>query len=201
MSAAPLRGGLTQALDLVSNSSSDPQAFANQLIALLGGHEAARKLLNESHEEIARRWDQDASLMGRILRAHLFVEHYLARYLSVRNPNLGSTNEARLTFAQKVALADRSDPTVSHLIAGVTRLNKVRNRLAHTLNAEVTAEDRDVFLSIGMFTALRDALAQPNIPSMEPIDVLEDFARHAGLAYASASDPHRTLWAQALAAN
>ena len=185
----------------MNNPSGDPQSFAIRLIDLLGGREAARKLLDESHEEIARRWDQDASLMGRILRAHLFVEHYLARYLSVRNPNLGPIDDARLTFAQKVALADRSDATVSHLMTGVARLNKVRNRLAHTLNAEVTTEDRDVFLSIGMFTALRDALAQPDVPSMEPIDVLEDFARHADLAYASASDPNRALWAQALAAN
>jgi hypothetical protein len=185
----------------VNKLSSDSQSFAIRLIELLGGREAARKLLDESHEERSRHWDQDTTGMGRILRAHLFVEHYLARYLSVRNPNMGPIDDARLTFAQKVALVDRSDPTVSYLTTGVARLNKVRNRLAHTLTTEVTPEDRDVFLSIRMFTALRDRLAEPNVPRMEPIDVLEDFARHAGLAYASASDPHRALWAQALAAN
>ena len=184
----------------MSEAPVQPQIFARRLIALYGGHEAARHALYRSFDEMAQRWNQDALLIGRILRSHLFVEYYLTRYLAVRNPALGELDSARLSFAQKVSLADRSDASVSYLIPGVAQLNKIRNRLAHTLRADVSEEDSAVFLGIDMFRALRDALAEPGTPSLAPIDVLEDFARHAGIAFGSASSPERQLWAKALSA-
>jgi hypothetical protein len=175
-----------------------PSEVAKRLIALYGGIESARRSFEKAHRELSERWNQDAKLIGRLLRAHLFVEHFLAIYLSASNPNLGNPDLARLSFSQKLALAVRPDGHLAYLIPGIRRLNKVRNRIAHTLSASVTTSDRDVFLGIALFKELRDALAAPEIPSDEPVEVLEAFARHAGTTLASAASPDAPLWRKAL---
>lgn len=184
-----------------STSPSDPpqaERFAKRLIELYGGREAARESLARQYAVIAHKWNQNTEPLGRILRAHLFVEHYLTRLLVTRNPRLGSPGEARLTFQQKVALVGNVGPDLRELLPGLRRLNAVRNRLVHTLRASVSVEDADVFLSIAPFRALRDALAEPSVPSTVPLDILEDFARHAGITLEAASNPDRELWAEAV---
>jgi hypothetical protein len=84
------------------------------------------------------------------------------------------------------------------LVPGLRRLNKIRNRLAHTLNTSVTNEDRDLLLLIELFRALRDALASPAVASVEPADVQESFAQHAGMALNAAADPWAGFWIKAI---
>jgi hypothetical protein len=180
-------------------SLPDPRTYAAHLIEALGGHEAARKKLDVQFEYIASRWNQDANLIGRLLRSHLFVEHFLTQYLSARNPNLGDVELARLSFAQKIALADRPNTTEAYLFTGIRHLNRVRNRVAHTLTSGLTDSDRDVFLGVPYFRELRDALAAPRVPSPHPIDVLEDFARHAGIMLAVSVSPDAEIWKKSLA--
>lgn len=182
----------------MTNDSANSEKAAIRVIALHGGREAFLAHSTAQVDDLNARWNQNSALMGSILRAHLFVEHYLERYLQTRNPNLGNIDSARLSFAQKAALLDQKDASTSYLVPGIRRLNRIRNRLAHNLSASVTAEDRDVFLSIGLFRALRDALAAPATPSAEPIDVLEAFAQHAGMALQGASDPKAGYWVQAM---
>jgi hypothetical protein len=175
---------------------SSSQTFAKRLLGLYGGRQNASEALERRFRAIAERWDQDAGTIGRILRAHLFVEHYLTRYLQARNPMLPDIARARLSFAQKMALVGTSDRSVAHLAHGLERLNQVRNRIAHTLKAEVTLTDSRIFLSIGIFREMRRTLAAPGKPSDEPITVLDDFARHAGIMLEAASSPDRELWAK-----
>jgi hypothetical protein len=149
---------------------------------LLGGREKAVQATDADLEELNRRWAQDTGTIGRILRAHLFVEHFLTEYLQAKNPNLGSLDDARVTFAQKVALVDESRQEVAYLLPGIRRLNAIRNRIAHSLRAEVTQDDADAFSRIEPFTALRNALAKgsEHPVSSDPLDILEAFALHAG---------------------
>jgi len=97
----------------MSTSSLDPEEVARELIALLGGKEKAFALFEADHARVVAVWEQDTVAIGRILRAHLFVEHFLEAYLARRNPDLGSLDSARLTFAQKAALVGDSDRTVA----------------------------------------------------------------------------------------
>ena len=177
---------------------TDPQVFVKRLLDLYGGRDKAFEQLDRRFRAFAERWDQDAGTIGRILRAHLFVEHYLTQYLQVTNPNLPDVGGARLSFAQKVALLGATDRSVAHLPSGLQRLNKVRNRLAHTLKAEVSLEDSQSLLSIDLFREMRKASAAPQSPSDDPLTVLEDFAKHAGTMLESASCPESKLWADAL---
>ncbi len=180
-------------------SSFDASKVARRVIELCGGHDAAWKHFAQSFESIQSRWNQDIVNIGRILRAHLFVERFLTSFLQKKNPGLNDLDSARLSFAQKVALLPASGTTVSYLIPGIRHLNKVRNRLAHTLQAQVSEEDRTLFLSVDLFRAVRIARDAPKTPSDIPIDVLEEFGAHAGMMLDAAISPDGELWAQALA--
>lgn len=75
-------------------------------IELLGGADRASEKTDREFGEMVERWGQDVDAIGRILRAHLYVEHYLTDYIQHANPRLGSTAKARLSFNHKLALFD-----------------------------------------------------------------------------------------------
>ena len=137
--------------------------------------------------------------IGRILRAHLHVEYYLTEFLRHTNPQLGDLDEARVTFNQKVTLLQRNDARIGYVISGMRHLNKIRNRLAHNLEATVTEEDANVFLQ-GLFKAFRDegAKASGTQLSTAPIDVLEEFAEFASALLHGPSEQHSKAFAQAM---
>lgn len=180
-------------------SDFDASKVAKRVIELCGGHDVAWERFDREFAKIQARWSQDVVSIGRILRAHIFVEHFLAVYLQKKNPGLGDVDSARLSFAQKLALLPPSGTTISYLIPGIQHLNKVRNRLAHTLQAQVSEEDRAVFLSVALFRELRIARDAPKTPSAVPIDVLEEFGAHAGMMLDAAISPEADLWRIAIA--
>ena len=159
---------------------------AQKVVELLGGPKEATKLMEEEFDEVNRRWSQNTDTIGRILRAHLFVEHFLSAHLQAANPQLGSLDKVRLTFAQKVALLDPLDSRISEVRPGVMHLNAIRNRLAHRLDVSVTEADMRVFLQAPYFASLRLEGAKPGVPPSDPLEVLEAFAK-----YAAASFSHR----------
>lgn len=179
-------------------SDFDAKKVARRVIELAGGHTAAFEHFDQGFRIIQERWNQDVVGIGRILRAHLFVEHFLTAFLQKKNPALGDLDSARLSFAQKLALLPASGTSVSYLVPGIRQLNKVRNRLAHSLQAQVTEDDRSIFLAIELFRELRNERDKPKHPSMIPIDVLEQFGAHAGMMLDAAISPDATLWAQAI---
>lgn len=161
-------------------SLPDPGRLAKRTVELLGGPEKARELIHREFDEMERRWNQDVQSMGRILRAHLYVEHYLTEYIEKANPRLGSLAEARIGFAQKVELLDPNDSRIADVVPGIKRLNAIRNRLAHRLTASVTSEDAACFLQAKYFKAMREEGAKPNVPSQDLLNILEQFAQYAG---------------------
>ena len=135
----------------------------------------ADKLRRES--EFLAVWNQDAARVGRVLRAHLVVEHFLTEYIAAANPNLGSLNDARLGFAQKVELLGVSNSVLVMLTPGLKRLNQVRNRLAHRLSVEVTSDDLNAFLAIPLVRAVQAVKTRRSKnPRHDPLKVLEEFA-------------------------
>src|SRR5687767_6398196 len=80
------------------------EAFSERLLQIYGGKEAFLASSERLIEEVGTRWAQETDAAGRILRAHLFVEHFLDGAIKARNPNLGSLSEARVSFNQKVEL-------------------------------------------------------------------------------------------------
>lgn len=158
---------------------NDMQRLVERTIELLGGAERFKQVTDAELMDMRNRWELDVTNIGRILRSHLYVEYYLTQHIAKTNPRLGSLSKARLTFAQKLSLLDTNQERLSELAPGLRQINAVRNRLAHRLEAVLTAEDIQVFLSHAMFNAMRIEGAKPSVSSEEPIDVLEKFAQYA----------------------
>jgi len=178
----------------------DTEAVVKRIVRALGGKKETTRNVNAAFDRVNQIWNQDALLIGRILRAHLFVEYFMTEYLQTKNPNLGNLSDSRLTFAQKVSLLGTSDPSIAYLIPGIKHLNKVRNRLAHSLKVEVTIKDRNLFLSIAMYGAFRKEQARHSTSKNDPISVLEGFSNFAGGQLAATSDPMSKIWSAAIRA-
>ncbi len=161
-----------------------------RVIELSGGKDKLKAKARKRIDEINDMWAQNTALMGRILRAHLFVEHYITECLKSINPNLNGLDNARLTFSQKLALLENYSDEIKDLAVGIKRLNTIRNRLGHNLNSIVTDQDLQIILSVNSFRELRDAFAKPNIPSNDAVDIIDDFAKHVGNWLESTADPN-----------
>ena len=139
----------------------------------------AREVTDNEFKEMVARWNQNTDVIGRILRAHMYVEHYLTEFIRQANPRLRSVAKAKLSFNQKLVLLDTNSPAVAELKPGIAKLNKIRNRLAHRLSYAIEPADCHVFLAAPMFTSMRFvALGRP-ATTLAPIDLLEQFALHA----------------------
>ncbi len=182
-------------------SDEQTEFVAKRSLELMGGREAAIASMETEYYELKERWKQDIDTIGRILRAHLHVEYYLTEHLQHINPCLGDIDEARLSFAQKANLLTQDgDASVWMLIGGIRHLNKIRNRLAHNLKAEVTEDDRKVFFSQGIYKSMRDWSHKDDSKPLsdESIDVLEHFAEFAISMMHSRRTPYSKAFAQAM---
>ena len=81
--------------------------------------------------------------IGRVLVAHLCVEHYLTRVIERNEPKVFDFEKVRLTFSQKVALLSGRSRllSASGLLPGIRCLNAVRNKLSHDIEAQLTKLD------------------------------------------------------------
>ncbi len=164
-------------------TTSDPdQQILNRAAELLGGQAEYERLAAEEVNEVQRRWNQDTDAIGRILRAHLFVERFMTENLQRANPALGPVEKARLTFAQKIELLNPSDPDVAAAVSGLRAMNRIRNRLAHQSDASVTADDAAALLECQTFSRLLRFRHRGDLNALAPIEVLENFARFAAIA-------------------
>jgi hypothetical protein len=173
----------------------DPATVIPKLFELYGGKDKFFEAMDARQDEFFTLWDHDSENIGRVLHAHLVVEHFLSAHLQAKNPNLGPISVARLTFAQKVALIGDSDRLATLLKPGLLGLNKVRNRLAHKLKVEIEADDLQAIFSVELYSATLKHKQDPK--PEEPLWVLEDFAKFAGTLLQSSSTPDNNLWAQA----
>jgi hypothetical protein len=82
----------------------------------------------------------DHATVGTILRCHLVVEHYLNAHLIHAHPGIVDFKSARLTFAQKLALASHPRTNVAMMMPALKSLNHFRNQLAHTLDVDVSSD-------------------------------------------------------------
>jgi hypothetical protein len=69
-----------------------------------------------------------------ILQSHLVLEYHINKYLEAANPAAPNILSARLTFPQKLELADHPQVNFSFLISGMLAMNGLRNKIAHRLD-------------------------------------------------------------------
>lgn len=158
------------------------QMIQKRAAQILGGQAEYRRIADEEHLEVTERWNQDTELIGRILRAHLFLEQFMTENLQYANPRLGSLDKAKIGFSQKIDLLDFRDPDIAPVLPGIRKLNAIRNRLAHRNKTAVSAEDVAEFVQCRNFEILMQAQHGEKFKSQKPIEVLENFARFAAIA-------------------
>ena len=118
--------------------------------------------------------ERDDAAVGVILRCHLIVEHFLDMYLAAANPGIQEWDSARLSFAQKLALADHPRSKLHILMPGLRCLNTLRNRLAHRLDAQF---EESAIGSIREFMTIWNTAAGKPVP--EGLTLIEEFALNA----------------------
>ena len=90
----------------------------------------------------------DIRRMGDVLSCHLILEHYIDSYLAHGSPNYLNWNKARLSFSQKLDLLSSPESPLIEvgIIEGARCLNKLRNKFAHSLEAEISSRDVEPLL-------------------------------------------------------
>ena len=105
--------------------------------------------------------------LGRILKCHLIVEHYLGRFL-VSHFGIDNFDNVGLSFAQKARLLPDRATAASFVKPGVVRLNQIRNNFAHSLGAELSDVD------LGPIRTVL-AIARRGVAFESPVEAIEAF--------------------------
>jgi hypothetical protein len=97
-----------------------------------------------------------------ILKGHLLIERLIERFHEQNLARPTRLANARLTFAQKLAVASalRFDPGDDWLWEAVAGLNRLRNELTHRLPSPRFDELRQQFISL--------VESSPELPELEP---------------------------------
>ncbi len=109
----------------------------------------------------------DHDTLGRDLKCHLVVEHYLDRFL-VAHFGIHNADDARLRFAQKVTLLPNRATAAAFVKPGILQLNRIRNRLGHSLAARLSAQE------LGPIRTILD-VAKPGVEFGNPVEAIEAF--------------------------
>lgn len=97
---------------------------------------------NEENRKFKELLARDPDPIGRVLKCHLIVEHYLDRFIE-SNYEIEDLDEARLSFYQKAKLLPNSSSAAAFVKPAIVRLNSIRNDFSHDLQADVNVEDLD----------------------------------------------------------
>ena len=122
---------------------------------------------NLENEKFKSLLEKEHDNLGRILKCHLIVEHYLNLFL-VSHYSIQGFDEARLTFSQKTKLLPSEANAVAFVKPGIQRLNAIRNKFGHQLDADLNDDD------LGAINQIVDAI-RPNAEFNSIIEKVEAF--------------------------
>jgi hypothetical protein len=122
---------------------------------------------NSENEKFKALVSQDHDFLGRVLKCHRVVEHYLNRFLT-EHYRLGAIDEVRLTFNQKAKLLPNSESSATFVKPGIVELNVIRNKFSHRLNAAIGNRDMNA-----INTVLR--VARRGVRFSSTVDSIEAF--------------------------
>jgi len=122
---------------------------------------------NQENKKFIALISQPHDTIGRLLKCHLVVEHYLDRYLS-EHYGIEDIASAKLGFYNKASLLPSHASNVAFVKPGILRLNKLRNQAGHRLG---------IGFSLGDLGPIREILrtARPKARFRSPIEALEAF--------------------------
>lgn len=106
-------------------------------------------------------------VVGRLLKCHLVVEHYLDCFLS-EHFGIEDVESAKLGFFNKAMLLPTKATSAAFVKPGIIKLNTLRNRVGHNLDSDITFGD------LGQISDVL-ATARAGVKFGEPIEAIEAF--------------------------
>lgn len=139
-----------------------------EAIEILRPHWAAiEEDFNRENERFKALLAREHDTLGRVLKCHLIVEHYVGRFLAAHF-NLNNIGSAKLSFFQKATLLPDAAASAAFVKPGILRLNTIRNQFGHTLEPVVGHAD------LGAMQTVLD-VARPGVAFPSPIEAIEAF--------------------------
>ena len=144
---------------------------------------------NEENRRFIALFGRRHDVIGRLLKCHLVVEHYLERFLS-DHFGIENVEDAKLGFYNKAALLPSKSSSAAFVKPGILRLNVLRNRIGHSLGNEPAFDD---------LGPIRDVLqvARQGVHFAAPIDAIEAFTTVACTWLIVPDRRHRKLFEEA----
>lgn len=99
--------------------------------------EEYKKFNAEISEHLNRKTDE----LGTVLKCHLIIEYYLDSYLKVSHPAIVNWEDARLSFNQKLELANNFETSVGIHYPSIKCINSIRNKFAHNTSYKIIESD------------------------------------------------------------
>lgn len=130
-------------------------------------------------------------IIGRLLKCHLIIEHYLERFLS-EHFGLEGLDDAKLNFFNKAMLLPTSSTSAAFVRPGILRLNSIRNKVSHNLSREPSFDD------LGSISEVLQ-IARPAVSFGSPIEAIEAFTTVACTWLIVPPKEHQQLFVDAFA--
>ena len=89
---------------------------------------------NKKNEQFKILLNHDHNVLGRILKCHLIIEHYLDLFLKTEC-KIRNIEDAQLTFYQKAKLLPDDHPNILFIKPGILKVSSIRNMFGHNLGA------------------------------------------------------------------
>jgi len=123
----------------------------DKIIAVLKPHmKEIEDHFNNENEKFKSLIESDSDSIGKILKCHLIIEHYLNRFISDFY-QINDISKVKLTFYQKAKLIPDNKTAASFVKPGILKINNIRNRVVHQLYVnldEIDTESIDIVLNI-----------------------------------------------------
>jgi hypothetical protein len=139
----------------------------------------------------AELFSRASDIPGRILKSHLVLEHYLDRHLT-EAMGLQHVDDARLSFYQKATLLPTERSVAGFIKPGILRVNTIRNRVAHNLDASIGPDDLEPMEPLLL-------ISRPSVEGAEPIVKIEKFTILACTWLIPQKPEIKALWERAMA--
>jgi len=140
----------------------------DRALAVLGPRlEEIEAHFNAENEKFKALMAREHDALGRVLKCHLIVEGYLERFLAAHY-RLNDLDKVPLSFYQKAQLLPDGGEAAAFVKPGVLRMNAIRNRFGHKIDAEITDHD---------LLPIREVLrvSRPGANFDSPVDAIEAF--------------------------
>ncbi|OED36887.1 hypothetical protein AB833_26135 [Chromatiales bacterium (ex Bugula neritina AB1)] len=132
-----------------------------------------KQLFTEFNEEFLHLWHNRGNSIGRIVKSHLLLEHYLNEYLRVIHPSIRNIDALKLSFKQKLSMLDLPGDMMTYILPVLDVINRLRNRLVHSLDIEMNDDEIDPIRKLLAFTR-KQSNNDPDLADRSPADLIEE---------------------------